>query len=81
VNKDTIVCAKVQHFKRNAAPLMLQKLYTAVEFVPRVRTSTVQDVLRQVLKELGLQLHPPHETFVDMARTLITLGIAKPVKA
>ena len=38
-------------------------------------------VLRQVQKELGLALHPPRETFVDMARTLIALGIAKPVKA
>lgn len=37
--------------------------------------------LRQVQKELGLALHPPRETFVDMARTLIALGIAKPVKA
>ncbi len=41
----------------------------------------MQDVRLQVQKELGLQLHPPHETFVDMARTLIALGIAKPVKA
>ncbi len=45
------------------------------------RKLTVQDVRLQVQKELGLQLHPPHETFVDMARTLIALGIAKPVKA
>ena len=37
--------------------------------------------LRQVLKELGMQLHPVEETFADMARTLIALGIAKPVKA
>ncbi|KAK9842312.1 hypothetical protein WJX81_005982 [Elliptochloris bilobata] len=34
----------------------------------------------KVLKELGMQLHPVEETFVDMARTLIALGIAKPVK-
>ena len=37
--------------------------------------------LCQVLKELGMQLHPAEETFVDMARTLIALGIAKPAKA
>ena len=43
--------------------------------------SDLSAALRQVLKELGMQLHPAEETFVDMARTLIALGIAKPVKA
>ncbi len=28
--------------------------------------------------QLGLQLTPLRETFVDMARTLVALGIAKP---
>ena len=48
--------------------------------VPR-RASDLCAALWQVLKELGMQLHPAEETFADMARTLIALGIAKPVKA
>ena len=38
-------------------------------------------VPQQVLKELGMQMHAIEETFVDMARTLFTLGIARPVMA
>ena len=32
----------------------------------------------QAAKELGLQLTPVKETLIDMAVTLIQLGIAKP---
>ena len=38
-------------------------------------------VLRQMTQDLGMQLHAVEETFVDMARTLMALGIARPVKA
>ena len=38
-------------------------------------------VPQQVQKELGMQMHAIEETFVDMARTLFTLGIARPVMA
>ena len=33
----------------------------------------------QVQKELGIKLHDPAETYIDMATTLIQTGIAKPV--
>ena len=33
----------------------------------------------QVQKELGIKLHDPAETYIDMAITLIQTGIAKPV--
>ena len=33
----------------------------------------------QAEKELGLQMHPLHETYIDMVTTLIQRGIAKPV--
>ena len=33
----------------------------------------------QVHKELGLQLHPIEETYIDFATTLIQQGVAKPV--
>jgi len=33
----------------------------------------------QVQKELGIKLHDPAETYIDMATTLIQQGIAKPV--
>ena len=34
--------------------------------------------IMQAAKELGLQLTPVKETLIDMAVTLIQLGIAKP---
>ena len=33
----------------------------------------------QVQKELGIKLHDPAETYIDMATTLIQTGIAKPI--
>ena len=36
------------------------------------------EVLMQAARELGLQVRPVKETLVDMAVTLIQLGVAKP---
>ena len=46
-----------------------------------VLSASMMAVLRQVTNELGMQLHSIEETFIDMARTLIAAGIAKPIEA
>ena len=49
--------------------------------MPRAICSLISNILIQVQKELGLQIHPWQESIIDMATTLIQRGIAKPVSA
>ena len=49
--------------------------------VPQAKCSLTSNLLIQVQKQLGLQIHPWQESIIDMATTLIQRGIAKPVSA
>ena len=58
---------------------LFQKRFPGFSF-PEGQEAEVKDRIdnSRVQRELGLQLTPPESTFVDMAVTLIQLGIAHP---